>query len=211
MDLYCYVIATDAGSAPNYDQPFTTLAICKPKIRTSAQLGDVVLAFTGSNESREPHAVRWAGVIKEKLTFAAYWNDRRFAMKKPGKSERPDNIYQPHPGGQGFAQIPNTVHGPEATQKDTGGQFVLVFDPVWCFAGGSPVIPANFGFRMLTNARRGHRVHKLDSAAWRRLRDWLDDQKRKLDVAAHPESKRRCEPARSSLLPTSKSRPRRVC
>jgi Nucleotide modification associated domain 2 len=216
MDLYCYVIATDAGSAPNYDLPFTTLAICKPRIRASAQLGDAVLTFTGSDESREPHAVRWAGVIKEKLSFADYWNDQRFAKKKPGKCEHPDNLYQPHPGGEGFVQIPNKVHGPEATRKDTGGQFVLVFDPVWRFVGGSPVLPADFGFRMLTNARRGHHKHTLDSAAWRRLRGWLNDQKRKLGIPAHVESKGRCDPARSEnrllrLRPNASSKSRRSC
>jgi Nucleotide modification associated domain 2 len=216
MDLYCYVIATDAGSAPNYDPPFTTLAVCKPKLRTSAQLGDAVLAFTGADESREPHAVRWAGVIKEKLSFSDYWNDRRFAKKKPGRCERPDNIYQPQPGGQGFWQAPNRVHELDAMKKDVGGQFVLIFDPVWRFAGGSPVMPADFGFRMFRNARRGHRVHATDSAAWRRLRDWLDDQKRKSGVVAHVKSNRRCEPERSDsrflrLHPNTSSRKRRPC
>jgi Nucleotide modification associated domain 2 len=212
MDLYCYVIATDAGSAPNYDLPFTTLAICKPKIRSSARIGDVVLAFAGSNESREPHAVRWTGVIKEKFSFPDYWADRRFAKKKPGKCAKPDNIYQPHPSGEGFLQIPNDIHGPESTVKDVGGQFVLIFDPVWRFAGGSPVMPADFGYRMLKNARRGHRIHPLDLAHWLQLRDWLNEQKPKFGDAAHVDSKRRCEPARSSSTPTSKRKPRRpVC
>jgi hypothetical protein len=216
MDLYCYVIATDAGSAPNYDPPFTTLAICKPKIRTSAQLGDAVLAFTGADESREPHAVRWAGVVREKLSFADYWNDLRFVGKKPVKCERPDNIYQPQPGGPGFLQIPNRVHQLDAMTKDVGGQFVLIFDPVWRFSGGSPVMPADFGFRMFPNARRGHRVHTLDSVAWRRLHDWLDNQTPKLGTVAHVESNRRCEPTRSNagslpLRPNIDPRKRRSC
>jgi Nucleotide modification associated domain 2 len=211
MDLYCYVIATDAGSAPNYDPPFTTLAICKPKIRSSANVGDAVLAFTGANESRERHAVRWAGVIKEKLSFPDYWADGRFAKKKPGKCKKPDNMYQPHPGGQGFLQIPNDVHGPESLGKDVGGHFALIFDPVWRFAGGTPVMPADFGFRMLENARRGHRVHTLNSADWRKLRDWLNEQRRKLGVVVRVESKRRCDPPRSNSLPTSKAKPRPVC
>jgi hypothetical protein len=216
MDLYCYVIATDAGSAPNYDPPFTTLAICKPMIRTSAQLGDAVLAFTGADESREPHAVRWAGVVKEKLSFADYWNDRRFSKKKPGQCQRPDNIYQAQPGGHGFLQVPNRVHDLDAMTKDIGGQFVLIFDPVWRFAGGSPVMPADFGFRMFPNARRGHRIHTLDSVAWRRLRDWLDDQNRKCVAVAHVQSNKRCEPERSKprslqLRPNTNSRKRRSC
>jgi hypothetical protein len=211
MDLYCYVIATDGGSAPNYDPPFPTLAICKPRIRASAHLGDAVLAFTGSGESPEPHAIRWAGVIKEILSFADYWADRRFAKKKPGKCDHPDNIYQPHPGGQGFVQIPNDVHGPEATRKDTGGQFVLIFDPMWRFSGGSQVMPAEFGLRMMRNARRGHRKRTLNAADWRRLRDWLNDQKRKLSIPATVESKRRCAPVRSNSLLAPQKKPQRAC
>ena len=47
MRVHTYVIATDAGSAPNYDAPFVTLAVCKPRIRMKAKCGDLVLAFAG--------------------------------------------------------------------------------------------------------------------------------------------------------------------
>jgi hypothetical protein len=45
MRVHTYVIATDAGSAPNYDPPFVTLAVCKPRIRRKADIGELVLAF----------------------------------------------------------------------------------------------------------------------------------------------------------------------
>jgi hypothetical protein len=57
MNVFTYVIANDRGSEPNYDPPATTLAICKPKIRLAAQIGDLVIAFTGSKLSPEPHSV----------------------------------------------------------------------------------------------------------------------------------------------------------
>lgn len=78
MKLHTYVIATDAGSAPNYDPPFTTLAVCKPRIRKKALVGDVVLAFAGKTLNHNPHVVCWAGQVHDKLTFAEYWNDSRF-------------------------------------------------------------------------------------------------------------------------------------
>ena len=55
---FTYVIVFDAGSAPNYDPPMTTLAICKPRIRLTADVGDLVLAFTGSRLGPEAHGVR---------------------------------------------------------------------------------------------------------------------------------------------------------
>jgi len=171
MNLYTYVIMTDRGSAPNYEPPFTTLAICKPKIRKGAQVGDAVLAYTGSSMSPEPHAVCWAGVIKEKLTFEEYWDDARFQEKKPEKSGTPDNIYYPVNGG--LLQVPNSSHGTDAFTRDTNGQFVLVFDPCWYFGSGGPVKPANFDLRM-TAGRRAHRKHELHVQQWDQLKTWLD-------------------------------------
>ena len=115
MKVRAYVITTDAGSAPNYDPPCTTLAVCKPRIRQTAALGDLVLAYAGSNVNpHEPHTVIWAGVVSEKLTFAEYWNDQRFQTKKPDRSPTPDNFYRPVDGG--LLQVPNRSSRPRALQ-----------------------------------------------------------------------------------------------
>lgn len=202
MELYCYVIACDAGHAPNYDPPFTTLAICKPRIRKGAkerkgtEEGDAVLAFTGVKLSLEPHAVRWAGVVKEKLTFTEYWNDRRFAGKKPDATERPDNIYKPRGNGRSFEQIKNKSHGPKHTLSDLRGCYVLVLDPVWRFQGSAPILPARFGYRMGLTARRSHRRHELTPDAWRRLRTWLTDRQKEIGIASPRGGTKTCEPPR---------------
>src|SRR4051812_614357 len=93
--VWRYVIRNDDGSAPNYDPPFGTLAICKPKIRKGANPGDLVLAFAGRELGRDPHRVVWAGRVIEKLTLEEYWADVRFQCKKPNASHVPDNIYRP--------------------------------------------------------------------------------------------------------------------
>jgi len=178
MNLYCYVIAVDAGTAPNYEPPLATLAICKPRIREGASVGDAILAFTGSAVSAEPHAVRWAGVIAEKLNFAEYWNDRRFGGKKSAASHNADNIYAPRGDGYGFEQIKNRAHGSESKLRDLGGRYVLVLDPHWHFRGGAPILPADYGYRMPLTARRGHRRHTLTPDAWRRLKTWLNAKKK---------------------------------
>ena len=147
MKLYTYVIQYDSGAAPNYEPPFTTLAVCKPEIRRRAEAGNAVLAFTGSNLSREPHSVCWAGVIKKKLTFAEYWRDRSFQGKKPGRSRTPDNIYEPL--GDELRQVPNTTHDEGNRLTDVGGVSVLVMDPVWHFGSGGPILPVDFGLRMV--------------------------------------------------------------
>jgi hypothetical protein len=205
MRVHTYVIATDAGSAPNYDPPFTTLAVCKPIIRRKACVGDLVLAFAGRPVNpHEPHTVVWAGVVAEKLTFAEYWNDPRFAGKKPDRCQRPDNFYRPTADG-GLLWIDNPVHGPEATNHDNGGIYVLAFNPAWRFGAHGPVLPDSFGLRM-TGARRGQRATDLSDDEWRRLEAWLNSQPQ---VEIKPSaSGKRCRPS-NRTAPKTPPRPDR--
>lgn len=203
MRIHTYVIAVDSGAAPNYDPPCTTLAVCKPRIRRTAQPGELVLAFAGAKENpHEPHTVVWAGIVSEKLPFADYWNDKRFADKKPGPSPTPDNFYRPTRDG-GLLWIENPVHGPEAAEHDTNGQFVLAFETSWRFGAHGPTLPAEFGLRM-THGRRGERLHEFTDAEWRRLQYWLDAQSQTPGTT----SRGRCGPAprrRAPVAPRQRS------
>ncbi len=173
MKLYRYVIVYDVGSAPNYDPPCATLAICKPAIRRTASPGDVVLAFTGSTLGTAPHAVRWAGVVAESMTFAAYWADHRFEAKKPHATPTPDNIYKPDMHGV-LVQERNPVHDQRNIARDVGGRNVLAFDQWWHFPHQSPELPDEFEEFRIHNPRQGHRVSEIDGPKWAALSRWLD-------------------------------------
>lgn len=173
MRVHTYVIVTDAGSAPNYDSPAVTLAICKPRIRKKAKMGEMVLAFAGSKMNPvSGHSVVWAGIVSEVLTFSEYWNDPRFASKKPDRTEVPDNLYKPTNGG--FIWQPNPIHERDAQDHDTGGLNVLVFNHSWRFGALGPVLPEHFGLRMV--GRRGERLTNLSNSEWQRLETWLNAQ-----------------------------------
>jgi hypothetical protein len=192
--IYTYVIVNDAGSAPNYEDPFVTLAVCKPKVRLGAAIGDLVVAFTGKPLGPEPHGVRWAGIVAEKLTFAEYWRDERFQVKKPGESTTPDNIYRPTRSG--LVQVRNTTHGAGNVRRDLGGEYVLVFDPAWYFGDAEIVLPARFGIRM--TSRRGHRVFDLPPARSRKIIEWLDrEAPSRAPTAAADKPRRHCRAKRS--------------
>ena len=119
MRVHTYVIVVDSGAAPNYDKPCTTLAVCKPRIRKKAHVGELVLAFAGAKVNPyEPHTVVWAGVVAETMPFADYWNDRRFAGKKPDRAPTPDNFYRPTKDG-GLLWIENPVHSARAGRNTT--------------------------------------------------------------------------------------------
>ena len=189
MKAYTYVIMVDAGSAPNYDLPMTTLAICKPRIRIAAGIGDLVLAFTGSRLGPERHGVRWAGVVSEKIPFADYWADPRFQRKKPDESIVPDNIYRPIEGN--LVQVDNNIHDGGNVDTDLSGRYVLLFKESWYFGPTSPLPPESFGLRM-TGGRRGHRVADLADAQWKKLKSWLNAQTRV--TTAEPIKDRGCRP-----------------
>jgi len=177
MEIWTYVITNDDGSAPNYEAPATTLAICKPRIRANAKEGDVVLAFCGATLNRQrPHSVCWAGVISEKMRLGDYWNDKRFACKKPSRSDVSDNIYRPSTGGK-LVQVKNKPHGHDQIKRDKSGKNVLVFGKRWHFGNNGPTLPEKFGLRMLLNARRGHRRRQIRNEEWRKLRRWLNSQR----------------------------------
>ena len=174
MRIHTYVIAVDAGSAPNYDPPFVTLAVCKPRIRRKAEVGDCVLAFAGAGVNpSDPHAVVWAGIVTEIIPMAEYWNDRRFARKKPERTSLPDNFYRPTHNG--LTQVPNPIHGEDSIPRDIRGINALVFNPAWRFGAYGPRLPAEFGLRMV-GGRRGERISEASADEWKALRSWLDAQ-----------------------------------
>ncbi len=204
MDIWTYVITHDSGSAPNFEPPATTLAICKPRIRKYAKKGEVVLAFNGATLNRnEPHSVCWAGVVAEIIPYAKYWRDPRFGNKKPGRSKRPDNIYEPT-DDEGLKQVRNNSHLPRDISKDTGGKNVLVLRPSWYFGVRVAVLPVHFGLRM-GNGRRGERKTTLSALRWRILQRWLDMRVPK--TAGRPLVKGQCGPCEEKYRP----RKRYVC
>jgi hypothetical protein len=52
-NIYVYKCVVDDGTAPCIDRRFLSMTICKPKVRTSANVGDIVIAF-GTNARRRP-------------------------------------------------------------------------------------------------------------------------------------------------------------
>ena len=82
MKCYTYIVARDFGFAPNPFGQFCTLATCKPKIRSAAQIDDWVIGI-GPKRSKQAGKVIFAMKVTEALSFTEYWNDERFQMKKP--------------------------------------------------------------------------------------------------------------------------------
>ena len=92
--LYSYVVTHDTGFAPNPFLGHCTLANCKPDVRRTAQIGDWIV---GLSPKASGNKIIYAMQVEEILSYAQYFNDLRFQLKKPNDQETVykcgDNIY----------------------------------------------------------------------------------------------------------------------
>ena len=151
MRLYTYVVARDFGFAPNPFFGYCTLATCKPGIRQSARVGDLVVG-TGSAQRRRGGRLVYAMRVTEVTDFDHYWRSPRFAVKQPTmhgskKQAFGDNIYHRDPDTEEWLQA-NSHHSladgtaNRRTMSDDLKSFgVLISDNFVYFGGDGPIIP----------------------------------------------------------------------
>ena len=152
MKFYSYVIPRDFGFAPNPYFDYCTLATCKPGIRKSAQVGDLIGAF-GSTHMTIRGKLVYLMLVDEILTFDEYWEDPRFQNKHPvfNKSVMHmygDNIY--HHLGDKWTQEPS--HHSEVDgninyinlNRDTKTNQVLIATEYYYFGNNAISLPQEF-------------------------------------------------------------------
>ncbi len=182
MKLYSYVVAIDDGFAPNPFYRFCTLATCKPKIRRYAQVGDWILG-TGSKKNGRQGTLVYAMRVTDKLTYDSYWNDQRFAEKRPNlhqsiRKSRGDNIYHRNPENGLWIQEDSCHSNGDGTPnqdhitRDTGSDNVLISDD-FIYRGGGPGIQVpDFNGTTVCHTGLGHR-NKFPEAAVESFIAWV--------------------------------------
>lgn len=186
MNLFSYIVSYDRGFAPNPFFGYCTLACCKPSIRRTAAIGDLVVGITPKARG---HKLLYIMRVKERLTFAEYWNDARFRRKRASKKNAltacGDNIYRPT--ARGLRQLSSVHSNEDGTQnaetkrRDLSGQYVLISDD-FVYFGLNPHprrLPRCFG-QMIVG--RGHRrfprnnpkIAEVDTRLIRALLDLFD-------------------------------------
>ena len=117
---YSYIVARDYGFAPNPFYAILTLATCKPMIRKTAKVGDFII---GCSNKANGNKLIYMAKVSEILTFDQYWNDPRFAKKKPimnGSLKKlyGDNIYHHDDNGNWIQEDSHHTHDDGTTNKD---------------------------------------------------------------------------------------------
>lgn len=92
--IYFYKLMADSGAAPCVWKGLLSLAICKPMIRTSASVGDLVFGFAADSLHADNRLI-YIAQVTEVLDGGRYYDDARFAG-------RPDLIYRRT--GSGFVR-----------------------------------------------------------------------------------------------------------
>jgi hypothetical protein len=109
MRIFSYVVEHDLGFAPNPFFGVCSLAACKPQIRRTAAVGDIVIGTGAALPNLAGHLIYWMKV--EAINdFNGYWADPRYRAKRPdmfapGKMLRyGDNIYHKEAGDTDYRQ-----------------------------------------------------------------------------------------------------------
>jgi len=159
-DYYFYKLTVDDGGAPCIQDGILSLAICKPMIRSSAEVGDVIFGFA-ANSLHPDNRLIYIAKITDRLDGTYY--------REPQYSSRADCIYEWR--GETFHVRPraqfHTVEKDHLTHDlGRGPSFprarVLLSDDFRYFGGSLPEhykkqFPA-IG-RAIRGLRQGHRVH----------------------------------------------------
>jgi hypothetical protein len=164
--LHSYIVEHDLGFAPNPFHGVCTLAACKPKIRKYAKLGEYIIG-TGTKKRQINGRLIYIMRVAEIIGFNQYWNDPRFARKKPVMNgsvlqRYGDNIYHreqicdPWLQEDSFHSQENGIAQFENLRTDTGStDRVLIGDWFIYWGSDGPQIPAEFADFVQTT--QGHK------------------------------------------------------
>lgn len=171
--LYTYIVAFDAGNAPNPYHGVCTLGICKPAIRRSAEPGDVIVGLDSA--TRAKGRIVYCMVVDESLPWPEYI--RRCQTGELPRGKIPKDW---HDQGDCIWLNAHTAHEPRKSHSRhtmdsfdadvRNGQNVLIGRKFWYFGRGDQHSIQLSGELTELIAGRGHRCQSNH-----RLRDTFAD------------------------------------
>jgi hypothetical protein len=176
-NIYVYKMVTDNGGAPCVWGGLLSLAICKPKIRGSAEKNDLVFGFGGK---RYDEKLIYIAKITNKPETGEYYQKREY-------SRRPDCIYKNIRGRPVRKSRARYHNQSDERRRDVGIRFqrayVVLSDNFRYFGRkGDDRYKRDYPMirRLIEGLKRGHRVNhspavrkellKLQKTIWARYR-----------------------------------------
>lgn len=175
--LFSYCIPYDDGAAPNPYGGICTLAICKPRIRSVAKIGDWIVG-TGSIKSGFANQVVYAMKVTGKMSMKKY--DALCREKYPSKI--PDwyhkSDYSKRVGDciYDFSVQPpllrKGVHSEGNRKTDLGGKNALISDHFYYFGNQPKPLPKDL--LPIVNQTQGHKSN-LNKPYFEEFVKWIED------------------------------------
>jgi len=79
--IYVYKVRYDDGTAPCVENGLLSLALCKPAIRATAQVGDTLVGFAAKSMCSDQRLV-YAAVVTGKLADGDYYRERAWLHRR---------------------------------------------------------------------------------------------------------------------------------
>jgi hypothetical protein len=180
--IFLYRVMTDAGSAPNVQGGICSLAICKPQIRKSANVGDIIIGLrsrSGDLGKLGPNAadsVLYVMQVTKKIRMEEYESYcKGVAPIKIPTAENPIGDCQ---YDASLNLLPIGPHCPSNITTDLGGKYVLLAEGTDKFYyRQTPVghrLTASLAATWdVIDVTRGHRVKTFTEATRDEFAVWL--------------------------------------
>lgn len=179
--LFTYIMTDDSGSAPNPFNGMCTLAICKPAIRRTANVGDWVAGFASVNaEHGIGRKLIYAMKVTQKETMQDYdtlsrrmWPHRIPNVQSWHMPDRlGDSIYDfANLNAYGLPAVRQGAHTEDHRPTDLGGRNVLISTHFYYFGSSAIELPKDL--REICPVTQGHRS-TLNSGHVEHFVDWIE-------------------------------------
>lgn len=158
--IYSYILKSDSGFAPNINGEVLTLALCKPRIRKSAKVGDYLIAFNGcEDKQKNGDRIMYIAKIKLKTTLDDYYEicmaDEKWKRAKLSTVCKNGDCQYKYREGK-YIQLPG-CHNASHYERDIGGKYVLYCDDFIYFGRHIEPIPMDL---IEMKGGQGHRSEK---------------------------------------------------
>ncbi len=162
--IYFYKLTVDDGGAPCVEKGLLSLAICKPMIRSSAQIGDIIVGFA-ANSLHSDNRLIYIAEVTDKLCGGDYFKLSKYAR-------RSDCIYEWR-GGKFAARPKAKYHGNHGDLVHDLGKPTsyaranTLLSRKFCYFGSNGSVDYKNAFPAVSNRlaelKQGHRVHHTAS------------------------------------------------
>jgi hypothetical protein len=158
--IYFYKMTTDNGGAPCSYRSVLTLAICKPKIRSTAEENDWIVGFGGKDLNER---LIYVAQVNQKLKDGEYYkNDKYF--------KRPDCIYRWDPGGQKYYWLNGKKYHPGGANLNhdlDNGKALVLLSQYYSYFGnlGTSQYKAKYPEikKHIETLKQGHRINHSET------------------------------------------------